>query len=136
MPAQAPTRSRAKSIWTRADLVKYLGHVLPRAGRNPDEAAALLEELADRILCSEFEPILCLDAPESVDVPRCLLRADGHSVYRRHGGTRYATRAQLSMEDRMTAQAQAAAPRMTRAAAADALGADLTHLEHAPNGRT
>jgi hypothetical protein len=64
-----------------------------------------------------------------------LLRADGRSVYRRHGGTRYATRAQLTMEDRMAAQAAAqGAPRLTRAAAARALGADLERLEHALAG--
>jgi conjugative relaxase-like TrwC/TraI family protein len=124
-----------KSTWTRADLVKYLGRVLPRTGRDPAEAAALLEELADRALRSEFEPVLCLEAPEPAEVPRDLLRADGRSVYRRHGGTRYATRAQLTMEDRMLAQASAqAAPRMTRAAAARALGADLDRLERALEG--
>ncbi len=118
-----------KSTWTRADLVKYLGRVLPRTGRNPAQAAALLEDLADRALRSQFEPVLCLEAPEPVEVPHSLLRADGRNVYRRHGGIRYATRAQLSMEDQMTAQAQVAAPRMTRAAAATALGADLAQLE-------
>jgi conjugative relaxase-like TrwC/TraI family protein len=123
-----------KSTWTRADLFKYLGRVLPRSGRDPGQAAALLEGLADRILRSEFEPVLCLEAPEPAEVPRSLLRADGRSVYRRHGGVRYATRAQLAMEDRMVAQAQAAAPRMTRAAAASALGADLAQLECALTG--
>ena len=124
-----------KSTWTRADLVKYLGRVLPRTGRDPAQAAALLEDLAGRALRSEFEPVLCLEAPEPVEVPCGLLRADGRSVYRRHGGTRYAARAQLSMEDQMTAQAQAStAPRMTRAAAAHALGADLAQLERALNG--
>jgi hypothetical protein len=124
-----------KSTWTRADLVKYLGRVLPRTGRDPAQAAALLEDLADRALRSEFEPVLCLDAPEPVEVPRGLLRADGRSVYRRHGGTRYATRAQLGMEERMTAQARGAAPRMTREAAAHALGADLAQLERALHGQ-
>jgi hypothetical protein len=38
------------------------------------------------------------------------------------------------MEGRMTAQARSAAPRMTRAAAAHALGADLAQLERALNG--
>jgi AAA domain-containing protein len=53
-------------------------------------------------------------------------------VYRRHGGTRYATRAQLAMEERMTAQAAAqGAPRMSRAAAARALGADPARLDRA-----
>ena len=121
-----------KSAWTRADLVKHLGRVLPRAGRDPEAAARLLEETADRILRSEFEQVLCLEAPDPVGLPGDLIRADGRSVYRRHGGTRYATRAQLSMEEAMVAQAQArAAPRMTRAAAAAALGADLARLERA-----
>ena len=114
-----------KSAWTRADVIKYLGRVLPRTGMDPAAAAALLEDLADRALASEFEPVACLEAPEPVEVPRSLLRADGRSVYQRHGGTRYATRAQLAMEERMAAQASAGgAPRMTRAQAAHALGAD------------
>ena len=62
-------------------------------------------------LRSEFEPVLCLEAPEPAEVPRALLRADGRSVYRRHGGVRYATRAQLAMEDRLVAQAAAQARR-------------------------
>ena len=66
-----------KSTWTRADLVKYLGRVMPRTGWNPGEAAALLEELADQVLRSGFEPVLCLEAPEPLEVPRSLLRADG-----------------------------------------------------------
>ena len=96
-----------KSAWTRADVIKYLGRVLPRSGMDPAAAAALLEDLADRALASEFEPVVCLEAPELVEVPRSLLRADGRSVYQRHGGTRYATRAQLAMEERMLAQAGA-----------------------------
>ena len=125
-----------KSTWTRADLIKYLGRVLPRTGMDPAAAAALLEDLADRALRSEFEPVACLEAPEPAEVPRSLLRADGRSVYQRHGGTRYATRAQLAMEERMVAQARAdGAPRMTRAQAAHALGADLAQLEDALAGR-
>jgi conjugative relaxase-like TrwC/TraI family protein len=37
-----------KSAWTRADVIKYLGRVLPRTGLDPAAAAALLEDLADR----------------------------------------------------------------------------------------
>ena len=125
-----------KSAWTRADLVKYLGRVLPRTGRDPAAAAALLQDLADRALASEFEPVTCLEAPEPAEVPASLLRADGRSVYQRHGGTRYATRAQLAMEERMVAQAGAGgAPRVTRAQAAHALGADPARLEDALAGR-
>src|SRR5580698_1627978 len=124
-----------KSTWTRADVIKYLGRVLPRSGLDPAAAAAMLEGLADRALRSEFEPVICLEPPEPVEVPRSLLRADGRSIYQRHGGVRYATRAQLAMEERMVAQARAGgAPRLTRADAARALGADPTRLEHALDG--
>ncbi len=125
-----------KSAWTRADVIKYLGRVLPRSGMDPAAAAALLEALADRALASEFEPVACLEAPEAVEAPRSLLRADGRSVYQRHGGIRYATRAQLAMDEHMVAQARAdGAPRMTRAQAAHALGADPDRLEDALAGR-
>jgi conjugative relaxase-like TrwC/TraI family protein len=125
-----------KSTWTRADVIKYLGRVLPRTGRDLAAATALLEDLADRALRSEFEPVLCLEAPEPAAVPRSLLRADGRSVYQRHGGIRYATRAQLAMEGRMLTQAGAEdAPRLTRAQAAHALGAGPARLEDALAGR-
>ena len=124
-----------KSTWTRADLIKYLGRVLPRTGMDPAAAAALLEDLADRTLRSQFEPVACLDAPEPLQVPATLLRVDGRSVYRRHGGVRYATHAQLTLEQRMMALARAsAAPRMDRAEAARALGADLAQLDRALAG--
>jgi conjugative relaxase-like TrwC/TraI family protein len=125
-----------KSTWTRADVVRHLGRVLPRTGIDPAAAAALIENLADRALRSEFEPVTCLEAPEPAEVPRSLLRADGRSVYQRHGGTRYATRVQLVMEERMLAQARASgAPRLTRAQAARALGADPAQLDAALTGR-
>src|SRR5271170_4355046 len=124
-----------KSTWTRADVIKYLGRVLARTGRDPAATAALLEDLAARALRSEFEPVVCLEAPEPADVPHSLLRADGRSVYQRHGGIRYATRAQLVMEERMVAQARAsAAPRLTRAQAAHTLGANPEQLDAALTG--
>ena len=126
-----------KSTWTRADLIKYLGRVLPRSGMDPAAAAALLEDLADRALRSEFEPVACLEAPEPTEVPASLLRADGRSVYQRHGGVRYATHGQLTLEQRMLALARPdGAPRMDRADAARAFGADLAHLEGALAGHT
>jgi hypothetical protein len=64
---------------------------------DPDAAAALLEDLADRALASEFEPVACLQSPEPVEVPASLRRADGRSVYQLHGGVRFATHAQLTM---------------------------------------
>ena len=80
--------------------------------------------------------MVCLEAPSRRRFPRSLLRADGRSIYQRHGGTRFATRAQLVMEERMLAQARAdGAPRLTRAQATRALGADPAHLDDALAGR-
>ena len=124
-----------KSAWTRADVIKHLGRVLPRTGMNPAAAAALLEDLTDRVLASQFEPVVCLEAPELSEVPASLRRADGRSVYQRHGGVRYATHAQLAMEERMLGQARAStAPKLAREQAAYALGADPACLESALTG--
>ncbi len=115
-----------KSTFTRADVIKHLGRVLPRTGMVPAQAAGLLEELADRVLRSEFEDVACLEAPEVVQVPRDLIRADGRSVFQRHGGTRYATRVQLTMEERLIAQAGAnGAPRLSREDSARLLGSSV-----------
>jgi TrwC relaxase len=136
-PARAAQKAvvlaqQERSAWTRADLIKYLGRVLPRTGMNPAAAAALLEGVADRALASEFEPVARLEAPEPVQVPASLRRADGRSVYQRHGGVRFATHAQLTMEQRMLALARASgAPRMDRVGAARALGGDLAQLDRA-----
>jgi len=125
-----------KSTFTRADVIKYLGRVLPRTGMDPAAAAVLLEEVADRALACEFEPVACLEAPEPAAVLASLRRADGRSIYQRHGGVRYATHAQLTLEQRMLALARASgAPRMDRADAARALGADLARLEDMLAGR-
>src|SRR5256884_246564 len=89
-----------------------------------------------RTLGVSLASVACLEAPEPAEVPRSLLRADGRSIYQRHGGTRYATHAQLTLEERMLALARASgAPRMDRAHAAAALGADLAQLDAALAGR-
>ncbi len=71
-----------KSAWTRADVIKYLGRVLPRSGRDPAAATALLENLADRALRSEFEPVTCLEAPELSTTSRavCCALMDAASI--------------------------------------------------------
>ena len=84
--AVALAQRKRKGTWTRADLIKHLGRVLPRSGRDPAAAALLLQDLAGRVLRSKFELVLCLEAPEAVGVPRSLLRVDRRSVYQRHGG--------------------------------------------------
>jgi hypothetical protein len=80
--------------------------------------------------------VICLEAPETPQVPRSLPRADGRSVYQRHGGARYATRAQLAMAERLVAQARAdTAPRLTPPTPR-ALGTDPARLEDALTART
>ncbi|HEV8526296.1 MAG TPA: MobF family relaxase [Actinomycetes bacterium] len=126
---------RERSTFTRADLIKHLGRVLPRTGIEPARAARLLEELANRALRSEFEDVACLEALEAVPVPRDLIRADGRSIFQRHGGTRYATRVQLTMEERLVAQAGAnGAPHLSREESARLLGASMAQLDAALRG--
>jgi hypothetical protein len=124
--------SRENSKWTRADLIANIGRALPRCGADPSGQARLVEELAGRALAGEFGPVACLEAPEVAPVPALLRRADGRSVYQRHGGIKYATRVQLSREERLVAQTGArGGPCMAPEHAARALGAAVTELEAA-----
>jgi hypothetical protein len=119
--------------WTRHDLLKQLALVMPPETRHMDAAAAheLLLGLAEEALSGRAGDVVSLEAPEWPPLPASLRRElDGRSVYTRPGVMRYATGAQLSMEDKLVAQAQAqSAPRLTRVQAAQRLGADPVLLE-------
>ena len=123
----------AKPTWRKADLIRHLGELLPDdvACRDDQSAAGLLERLADRVLGGEAgQQVVALEAPEWPRVPESLRRADGRSIYRPHSGTRYATLAQLTMEEQMAAQAQQrGVPRLAPEMAALLLGADQAQLE-------
>ncbi len=123
----------AQPTWRKADLIRHLGELLPDDITCCDDetAATLLTDLADRVLAGRTgEQVLALEAPEWPPVPDCLRRADGRSVYRPHSGTRYATLAQLRMEERLLLQAQQpGAPRVEPAVAAQLLRADQAQLE-------
>ena len=116
------------SPWTRHDLLKQLALVMPLETRQMDVAAAqeLLLGLAEEALSGRVGDVVSLEAPEWPPLPVALRRElDGRSVYMRPGTARYATRAQLSMEDRLVAQAQRnGAPRLARELAARRLGRD------------
>ncbi len=121
-----------QATWTKADLIRQLGENLPAeaAGLDPAEAAALLPHLADQVLAGTAGDVISLEAPEWPWVPDTLRRPDGRSIYTPHGATRYATQAQLTLEERLVAQAQArGAPHMEPDAVAQALGADRARLE-------
>ena len=125
--------------WTRHDLLKQLALVLPAETRqmSPEEAQELLLGLAEEALSGRSGEVLCLEAPEWPPLPASLRRnLDGRSVYARPGVARYATAAQLSMEERLVAHAQAQdAPRVCGELAARRLGADLAQLRAALAGR-
>jgi hypothetical protein len=127
----------AQSTWTEADLIRHLGERLPAhvGAMSAPEAATLVPALARQALASQA---VALAAPEWPRVPDCLRRASGESLYIPHGATRYATSAQLTLEERLLAHArETGAPRLRPAAAARFLGAKQARLEarlqaHAP----
>jgi hypothetical protein len=124
--------SREGSTWTRADLIANLGRELPRRAGDPARQTLQLEEVADSALAGGFGQVLCLEAPEAAPVPQSLRRADGRSVYQRHGGIKYSTRVQLSREEQLVAQAGAyGGPYMSCEDAARALGATAAELSAA-----
>ena len=145
---EAQARALAKALvlvsdqhpaWTRHDLLKQLALVLPAETRqmSPEEAQELLLGLAEEALSGRSGEVLCLEAPEWPPLPASLRRnLDGRSVYSRPGAARYATAAQLSLEERLVAHAQAqGAPRVRGELAARRLGADLAQLRAALAGR-
>jgi hypothetical protein len=93
----------------------------------PQDAAALLPGLARQALAAEA---ILLAAPEWPRVPDSLRRASGESLYLPRGAARYATGAQLTLEERLLARAQeTGAPRLEPAIAAHLLGAEQAQLE-------
>lgn len=124
-----------QATWTRADLARQMKLCMPAeaADLDPDEAVALVQDLTSRAVASEFEPVVSLYGPDWPVLPDYLRRElDGRSVYTRPGTQVYATRVQLSLEDKLLRDAQAEnAPRLEREEAAALLGADLTSLDKA-----
>ena len=127
------------SAWTRHDLLKHLALVLPPEARemSPEEAQELLLGLAEEVLSGRTGEVVCLEAPEWPPLPHPLHRElDGRSVYTRPGVARYATTAQLSLEQKLVAHAQTqGAPRLPGELAARHLGADPAVLEAELRGR-
>ena len=126
-----------KSTWTRADVIKYLGRVLPRSGLDPAAAAALLEDLADRALRSR---VRAGHLPGGTRAGRgsaqlAARRRAQHLPAARRRALRHRTRSWPWKNACSRRQRASGAPRMTRAQAARALGADLAQLEDALAGR-
>jgi hypothetical protein len=122
----------SRSTWTRADLMRSLAWSMGQefCGLAPGARQDLLEQLTEKALGVD-EGVVCLEAPEWPPVPRSLIRdLDGRSVYTRPGTTRYATRGQLAMEERLCQQAQRhGAPALAPEFCAVQLGADADTLD-------
>ncbi len=145
---EAQERALAKALvlvsdrhpaWTRHDLLKQLALALPPETRQmaPEEAQELLLGLAEEALSGRTGEVVCLEAPEWPPLPAQLRRElDGRSIYTRPGVARYATAAQLSMEERLVAHAQTqGAPRIPGELAAQRLGAHLAQIRAELAGR-
>jgi conjugative relaxase-like TrwC/TraI family protein len=121
---------RAKPTFTRYELTRMINRYLPDylGGLGGQQVMGLLEELTTWAL---GETVL-LTAPDMVPVPDMYRRADGLSLWHRHGAEVYTTRAQLNTETRLLrAAAQNGAPRIAPEAAAAALGVDRARVEAA-----
>jgi AAA domain len=125
--------------WTRHDLLKQLALVLPAETRqmSPEETQELLLGLAEEALSGRTGHVVCLEAPEWPPLPAALRRElDGLSIYTRPGVARYATAAQLSMEERLVTHAQTqGAPRLPGELTARRLGGDPALLDAQLRGR-
>ena len=126
-----------KSAWTRADLIKYLGRVLPRTGRDPAAAAALLQDLADRALRLGVRTghlpgsaRAGRGAGAACGAPTDAASTSGTAVSGTPPTRSWPWKNACSRKPRADG-----APRVTRAQAARALGADLARLEDALAGR-
>lgn len=124
----------AQPAWTRSALHRALGELLPAytAPMDDDEAGGLLPALVNRVLGGEAGRVILLEAPEWPAVPESLRRRNGESMFAAHYAERYATEAQLGMEERIIATASrrgAQVPRLAPAAAARLLGSDQAQLE-------
>jgi hypothetical protein len=123
------------ATWGRAELMREVGRALPAESRQMDEDALewLTRNVTEQALRGQFERVASLDAPEWPALPDYLRRdLDGRSVYTRPGTERFATHAQLSLEQQLIEDARRqGAPVLAREDAARALGAEPDALDAA-----
>jgi conjugative relaxase-like TrwC/TraI family protein len=122
-----------KATFSRYELTRMINRHLPDylGGLPGEQVTGLLEELTSQALRPRGPgKTVLLTAPEMVPVPQVYRRADGLSLWRRHGAEIYTTRGQLDTETRLLrAAAQTGAPKVAPDRAARALGADRARIE-------
>ena len=133
LAAAVADAQQRKATFSRYELTRMVNRYLPDflGGLSGEQVTRLLEDLTDEALrpggpCGT----VLLTAPEMVPVPQAYRRADGLSLWRRHGAEIYTTRAMLDTETRLLrAAAQTGAPKVAPERAAAALGADRARVE-------
>jgi conjugative relaxase-like TrwC/TraI family protein len=124
---------RCKATFSRYELARMINRYLPDflGGLSGEQVTGLLEELTSEALRpGGLGGAMLLTAPEMVPVPQAYRRADGLSLWRRHGAEIYTTRAMLDTETRLLrAAAQNGAPKVAPERAAAALGADRARID-------
>lgn len=95
---------RSKATFSRYELTRMINRYLPDflGGLLGEQVTALLDELTGEALRpgGPGDTVL-LTGPEMVPVPETYRRADGVSLWRRHGAEIYTTRAMLDTETRL-----------------------------------
>jgi conjugative relaxase-like TrwC/TraI family protein len=121
------------ATFSRYELTRMISRYLPDSlgGLAGDQVTALLDDLTAQALAPGGPcGVVLLTAPEMVPVPAAFRRADGLSLWRRHGAEAYTTRAMLDTETRLLrAAAQTGAPRISSERAAAAIAADQARVE-------
>jgi len=133
LAAAVADAQQRKATFSRYELTRMVNRYLPDdlGGLPGEQVTALLEELTEAALRPGGPAgTVLLTAPEMVPVPQAYRRADGLSLWRRHGAEIYTTRAMLDTETRLLrAAAQTGAPKLAPQRAAEALGADRARVE-------
>jgi conjugative relaxase-like TrwC/TraI family protein len=133
LAAAVADAQRSKATFTRYELTRMINRYLPDylGGLPGEQVTRLLDELTSEALRPGGPlGIVLLTAPEMVPVPQAYRRADGLSLWRRHGAEIYTTRAMLDTEARLVrAAAQTGAPMVTPDRAAAALGSERARVE-------
>ncbi|HUY45233.1 MAG TPA: MobF family relaxase, partial [Streptosporangiaceae bacterium] len=133
LAAAVADAQQRKATFSRYELTRMVNRYLPDylGGLPGEQVTGLLEDLTDAALRPGGPAgTVLLTAPEMVPVPQAYRRADGLSLWRRHGAEIYTTRAMLDTETRLLrAAAQTGAPTVAPERAAEALGADRARVE-------
>jgi conjugative relaxase-like TrwC/TraI family protein len=133
LAASIADAQRSKATFSRYELTRMINRYLPDylGGLAGEQVTELLEQLTSEALRpgGPGDTVL-LTAPEMVPVPETYRRADGLSLWRRHGAEIYTTRGMLDTETHLLlAAAQTCAPKLERERAAAALGVDQARVE-------